>query len=89
MKIVIAALLLMMSPFVARADEPTFKSLTPQEVNAKLKQKNFYVFDNNDPDVYKSAHLPGAKWLSPMDYDAKALPADKRATLVFYCHNEH
>ena len=89
MKIVIAALLLMMSPFVARADEPTFKALTPQEVNAKLKQKNFYVFDNNDIEVYKDAHLPGAKWLNPMDYDAKSLPADKRAALVFYCHNEH
>jgi hypothetical protein len=89
MKIVIAALLLMMSPFVARADEPTFKALTPQEVNAKLKQKNFYVFDNNDPDMFKGGHVPGAKWLSPSDYDAKALPADKSATLVFYCHNEH
>jgi rhodanese-related sulfurtransferase len=88
MKTLIAALLLTL-PLVAGADEPSFKSLTPQEVNAKLKQKNVYVFDNNSPDDYQKAHLPGAKWVTPLDYDAKALPADKSATLVFYCHNEH
>lgn len=76
-------------PLVARAGEPGFGSLTVQEVFAKLKQKNVYVFDNNDPDVYKDAHVPGAKWLHPSEYDAKSLPADKNATLVFYCHNEH
>lgn len=66
-----------------------FGSLTVQQVKAKLGQKNVYVFDNNDPDVFKDAHVPGAKWLSPSDYDPKALPADKTATLIFYCHNEH
>lgn len=76
-------------PLVARAGDSGFGSLTPQEVFAKLKQKNVYVFDNNDPDVYKGAHVPGAKWLHPSEYDAKALPADKTATLIFYCHNEH
>jgi hypothetical protein len=76
-------------PLVGHAADPTFKALTPPEVNAKLHDKGFYVFDNNAPDAYKTAHVPGAKWLSPSDYDAKALPADKSATLVFYCHNEH
>ena len=42
-----------------------FGSLTPQEVSAKLKQKNVYVFDNNDPDVFKAGHVPHAKWLHP------------------------
>ena len=76
-------------PFVARGSDTGFGSLTPQEVAAKLKQKNVYVFDNNDPAVYKDAHVPGARWLHPSEYDAKSLPADKNATLIFYCHNEH
>jgi rhodanese-related sulfurtransferase len=76
-------------PFVARGSETGFGSLTPQEVAAKLKQKNVYVFDNNDPEVYKQGHVPGAKWLHPSEYDPKSLPADKNATLIFYCHNEH
>ena len=76
-------------PFVARGSGEGFGSLTPQEVFAKLKQKNVYVYDNNAPEVFKDAHVPHAKWLHPSEYDAKELPADKSATLIFYCHNEH
>ncbi|HEY2749103.1 MAG TPA: rhodanese-like domain-containing protein [Polyangia bacterium] len=86
--LVLASFLLLV-PMVARANSEGFGSLTPQEVAARLKQKNVYVFDNNDPDVYKSGHLPHAKWVHPSEYDAKELPADKNATLIFYCHNEY
>ena len=92
MKTIAAAIVvsfLSVVPLVAHADDSGFGSLTPQEVAAKLKQKNVYVFDNNAPEVYKDAHLPHAKWLHPSEYDAKELPADKNATLIFYCHNEH
>jgi len=80
---------LLLVPFVARGSSEGFGSLTPQEVFAKLKQKNVYVFDNNAPEMFKDAHVPGAKWLHPSEYDPKSLPADKSATLIFYCHNEH
>lgn len=80
---------LLLVPMVARGNAEGFGSLTPQEVAAKLKQKNVYVFDNNDPDVFKASHLPHAKWLHPSEYAAKELPADKNATLIFYCHNEY
>ena len=76
-------------PFVAHGSNEGFGSLTPQEVFAKLKQKNVFVYDNNSPEVFKDAHVPRAKWLHPSEYDAKELPADKSATLIFYCHNEH
>jgi hypothetical protein len=82
-------LLALAVPFVARGSNEGFGSLTPQEVFAKLKQKNVYVYDNNAPEVFKDAHVPHAKWLHPTEYDAKELPADKSATLIFYCHNEH
>jgi rhodanese-related sulfurtransferase len=81
--------LLLAVPLVARASDSGFGSLTPQEVAAKLKEKNVYVFDNNTPDVFKTGHVPHAKWVHPSEYDAKELPADKNATLIFYCHNEH
>ncbi len=80
---------LLLLPMVARGNAEGFGSLSPQEVAARLKQKNVYVFDNNDQDVFKAGHLPHAKWVHPSEYDAKELPADKSATLVFYCHNEH
>ena len=82
------ASLLLLLPLVAYADSEGFGSLTPQQVAAKLKQKNVYVFDNNDPDVFQAGHLPHAKRLSPSDYEAKELPANKNATLIFYCEDE-
>jgi len=81
--------ILLAVPLVAHGSDDGFGSLTPQEVATRLKQKNVYVFDNNSPDVYKAGHVPHAKWLHPSEYDAKELPADKSATLIFYCHNEH
>ena len=81
--------IVLLVPWVARGSDTGFSSLTPQEVSARLKQKNVYVFDNNAPEDYKTAHVPGAKWLDPSSYDPKSLPADKSATLIFYCHNEH
>ena len=85
--IALASLLLLL-PLVAYADSEGFGSLTPQQVAGKLKQKNVYVFDNNDPDVFQAGHLPRAKRLSPSDYEAKELPANKNATLIFYCEDE-
>jgi hypothetical protein len=73
----------------ACADQDNFGKMTPQEVQAKLQQKNVYVFDNNAKESFQKSHVPGAKWLNPSDYDPKELPADKNATLIFYCQNEH
>jgi rhodanese-related sulfurtransferase len=90
MKTILAAVFLIASfvPCVARASEG-FGELTPQEVAAKLKQKNVYVFDNNAKERWEKSHVPGAKWLHPSEYEAKDLPADKSATLIFYCANPH
>lgn len=79
--------LLTFLPLAAYGNAPRFKSLTPGEVAARLKQKNVYVFDNNDLDVFKAGHVPRAKWLRPSGYGPKELPADKSATLVFYCYD--
>lgn len=88
MKSLIATLFLIAVPLVAQAGEG-FGEMTPQNVLAKLKQKNVYVFDNNARERWQKSHVPGARWLDPMDYDAKELPADKNATLIFYCANPH
>jgi hypothetical protein len=66
-----------------------FGSLTPQQVSARLHEKGFYVFDNNNNERFQKSHVPGAKWLNPYAVKATDLPADKAATLVFYCASEH
>jgi hypothetical protein len=66
------------------------KTLTVDEVASRLAANDgtTYVFDNNPKDRFVQSHVPGAKWL---DYDrvtAADLPADKGATLIFYCASE-
>ena len=59
--------------------------LTVADVASRLGQPDFFVFDNNGHGRWKRSHVPGAKNLNAYDYDASELPADKQATLVFYC----
>ena len=62
-----------------------FRELTASEVAARLGQPDFFVFDNNGQGRWKRGHVPGAKNLNPHLYEAGELPAEKTATLVFYC----
>jgi rhodanese-related sulfurtransferase len=71
-----------------RGPQP-FGELTVQEVAQRRAQPNVYVFDNNTPERFKHGHVPGAKWVSPSRVSAGDLPADKSATLIFYCANPH
>ena len=59
--------------------------LTVADVATRLGQPGFHVFDNNGHARWQRSHVPGAKNLNAYGYDAGALPADKAATLVFYC----
>lgn len=59
--------------------------LTVAEVAARIGQPGFHVFDNNGPGRWKRGHVPGAKNLNAYNYAPGELPADKDATLVFYC----
>jgi rhodanese-related sulfurtransferase len=82
------AALVLLTSVAAAAD--AFGELTVDQVEAKLTQKNVFVYDCNPPDVYRDAHLPGAKLLLNYSrFAASDLPADKTATLIFYCANEH
>jgi hypothetical protein len=66
------------------------KKLTVDEVAARiaLHDGKTFLYDDNPQDRYAKGHLPGAKWLSTPEPTAADLPADKTATLVFYCASE-
>jgi hypothetical protein len=67
----------------------TFGSLSVDEVASRVGKKGVYLIDNNTRDVFEKGHVPTATWV---DYEAMTtadLPADKSATLIFYCANEH
>jgi hypothetical protein len=73
------------------ATEPAaLQSLTVDEVAARITAKDgkTFVFDNNPKDSWVKAHVPSATWLDEDSVTAAVMPADKAATLIFYCHNE-
>jgi len=60
-------------------------NISPAEVEQRLGEAGFFIFDNNAIAGWRQHHLPGAKHLEPADFEEADLPADKNATLVFYC----
>lgn len=66
-----------------------FGELSVAEVAKRRTEPGFYIYDNNYKEAFAKGHVPGAKWLDPREMTAKDLPADKEATLVFYCANVH
>jgi 3-mercaptopyruvate sulfurtransferase SseA len=64
------------------------------ELDAKMKDAQagkleVYVYDNNEKARFDQGHIPGAKWVQFDNVKPEDLPRDKKATLVFYCANEH
>ena len=62
-----------------------YKNFSPAQVQAKLTEPGFHVYDVNSPERYAKGHVPGAKNASYKTLSADQLPTDKNATLVFYC----
>ncbi|HKA86117.1 MAG TPA: rhodanese-like domain-containing protein [Haliangiales bacterium] len=65
-----------------------FGQLTVDQVADKLGKPGVFVYDNNPQERYAKGHVPGAKWVDYEEVSASDLPADKAATLIFYCANE-
>ena len=74
----------------APATSSELRPLTVDEVAAKLAASDgkTFIYDNNDKESWVDGHVPGAKWVDSEHVTAADLPADRTATLIFYCHNE-
>lgn len=88
-RLLCALALLLALPSIGRAETGKFGELSVDDVAKKTKGKAVYVFDCNPREEYKEGHVPGAKWVDFSNVTAAELPADKKATLIFYCENEH
>ena|ERR1043166_723155 len=76
---------------IASADSgKELQRLTVDQVATRLAAKDgkTFIFDNNSKESWTAGHVPGAKWLDDEKVTADALPPNKAATLIFYCHNE-
>jgi rhodanese-related sulfurtransferase len=66
----------------------TIQDLETKMADAKSGKAALFIYDNNQKAVFDKGHIPGAKWVPSDKVQASDLPADKAATLVFYCANE-
>jgi hypothetical protein len=66
------------------------RPLTVDEVAARLAAGDgkTFIYDNNSKESWVDGHVPSARWVDSDHVTAADLPADKTATLIFYCHNE-
>jgi len=63
------------------------KTVDPLELRSIISAGDVSVFDVNSRESWSKGHVPGARNLDPQAYRVTDLPADKDATLVFYCSN--
>jgi hypothetical protein len=87
----IALAFALLAPAACARDAHELKpaELSLDEVEKRLHDPGFFVFDNNSRETFARGHVPGAKWVDYSRVSAADLPSDKTATLVFYCANEH
>lgn len=80
-------------PPAAGEAKAAFQKMSVEQLASLIDQSKagkamVYIFDNNNRERFDKGHIPGAKWISPDSIKESDLPADKGATLVFYCGSE-
>jgi len=74
----------------SKSDEPEpFKRMSIKEVEKMLGQPNVFIYDGNSDETHEKGHVPGAVNLYSGNIKEGVLPADKDATLIFYCQNTY
>lgn len=63
------------------------RNLEPAQLAAMLGTANVFIYDCNEEDMFREAHVPGAKLTVYDEVSADQLPADLSATLIFYCYS--
>ncbi|AZQ13160.1 MULTISPECIES: rhodanese-like domain-containing protein [Shewanella] len=66
--------------------EAELNQISMMEAESLLGQPNVHFFDVNTLEIWADGYLPGAVFFNVRDWQ-KLLPANKSATLVFYCAN--
>ncbi len=89
MRFLLLPLLLALPLAALSGGQEPFELAGVGRVAGLVGQPRVFVFDANTPEVHAKGHLPGAKYVHYDDFPASTLPADKGATLIFYCKNPH
>lgn len=63
------------------------KTVSPRDLHRAMQEQRVTVIDVNSPQSWSVARVPGASNLDPVTWNEADLPADRNASLVFYCSN--
>jgi rhodanese-related sulfurtransferase len=72
----------------AASTESELRPVTVAELARLIEQGGVAVIDTNSAESFERGHIPGARWAEYDQITASALPSDRAARVVFYCHNE-
>jgi len=61
--------------------------VSARDLYQMVRDQSVTVIDVNSHQSWAKAHVPGASNVDPAAYSEGDLPADKSASLVFYCSN--
>lgn len=64
-----------------------YELLSPNALNGRLADPGLVIFDANAKRSWLLARVPNARHLDTLEFSTDQLPADKTASLVFYCSN--
>ncbi|MFN3202765.1 MAG: rhodanese-like domain-containing protein [Bradymonadia bacterium] len=67
--------------------QATPATMTTAQLEEAMSAKKVTVVDTNNAEKFAKAHIPGATHVPYDQVSASTLPADKNASLVFYCAN--
>lgn len=62
-------------------------TISPRELQQRMQHEPVTAIDVNSRQSWLSARVPRAIHLDPLTFQATDLPADREASLVFYCSN--
>jgi rhodanese-related sulfurtransferase len=65
--------------------EMTLRELTPEEVNAQMRDHSVVLVDVREPDEFAAERIPGALLFPLSTFDPEALPKPDSCTIVFQC----
>lgn len=63
------------------------ETISPAELHRQIEARQVVVIDVNSRPSWMEARVPGALHLDPEAFGVDHLPADRAASLVFYCSN--
>lgn len=82
--ILLLAALVSFAPCSTPVEGEHYSFVTLREAHELYSKPGVFFIDVNEPEIYERYHIPGATPVTSEDLQ-RFLPADKHATLVFYC----